>query len=122
MPESRPGLVNTLEAARLLGISREAVWKHCRSGTLPAVRVGRRFMVCLSALEDAAVREASERRCAGSGHRLNVRAGESGPAMSLSAAHVRTLLAPVMCWSCGRGLAGCAARWNCGPGRDARCC
>lgn len=37
--------LSTVEAAKLLGISREAVFKRIQSGTLPAIKVGRNYAI-----------------------------------------------------------------------------
>lgn len=37
--------ISTIEAAKLLGISREAVFKRIQSGTLPAIKVGRNYAI-----------------------------------------------------------------------------
>ena len=42
--------VGTSEAARLLGISRQAVLKRIRTGTLPGRKVGRNYVIPVSAL------------------------------------------------------------------------
>jgi len=42
--------VGTVEAAELLGITRQAVLKRIRAGTLPSVRYGRNYLVPISAL------------------------------------------------------------------------
>lgn len=42
--------VGTVEAAKLLGISRQAVLKRVRSGSLPSVRYGRNYLIPISAL------------------------------------------------------------------------
>ncbi len=42
--------VGTVEAAKLLGISRQAVLKRVRAGTLPSARYGRNYLIPISAL------------------------------------------------------------------------
>jgi excisionase family DNA binding protein len=39
------------EAARLLGLGRSATYDGCKSGTIPAIRIGRRILVPKQALE-----------------------------------------------------------------------
>jgi excisionase family DNA binding protein len=43
--------VTVEEAARILGISRGAAYSHARDGSLPVVRLGKRFLVPKSALD-----------------------------------------------------------------------
>jgi excisionase family DNA binding protein len=47
------------EAAQLLGISRSAAYDCIRCGDLPAVRMGRRLLVPVKALEDLLSRAAA---------------------------------------------------------------
>lgn len=37
--------LSTIEAAKLLGISREAVFKRIQTGRLPAIKVGRNYAI-----------------------------------------------------------------------------
>jgi len=50
-PTQRDAYVGTTEAAALLGISRQAVLKRIRAGTLPARKVGRNWVVPASAIQ-----------------------------------------------------------------------
>ncbi|MFZ1123623.1 MAG: helix-turn-helix domain-containing protein [Candidatus Baltobacteraceae bacterium] len=43
--------VTTAEAARLLGISRNLAYEAARRGEIPTIRIGRRILVPLAALE-----------------------------------------------------------------------
>ena len=43
--------ITVAEAASLLGISRSAAYDYIRAGELPAIRMGRRLLVPLKALE-----------------------------------------------------------------------
>ena len=43
--------VTVEEAARILGISRGAAYSHARDGSLPVVRLGKRFLVPKAALD-----------------------------------------------------------------------
>ena len=43
---------NPEEAARFLGISRNLAYQMCQKGKIPAVRLGRRWLVPLAALEE----------------------------------------------------------------------
>ena len=41
------------EAARIKGVSRQAIWVRVQRGTIPHVRVGERIYIPLAALRDA---------------------------------------------------------------------
>ena len=43
--------VSVEDAARILGISRGAAYSHARDGSLPTIRLGKRFLVPKAALE-----------------------------------------------------------------------
>jgi excisionase family DNA binding protein len=43
--------VTTAEAARLLGISRNLAYEAARRGEIPTIRIGRRILVPIAALE-----------------------------------------------------------------------
>jgi len=43
--------VSVPEAARMLGISQAALYNHVRAGLIPHVRIGRRIVIPLKALE-----------------------------------------------------------------------
>ena len=44
--------VSVDEAAAMLGISRTSAYEYIRTGHLPAIRMGRRLLIPLRALED----------------------------------------------------------------------
>lgn len=46
------GLLGAEEVARLVGVKESTVWRWCREGTLPALKVGKHWRVRRSALED----------------------------------------------------------------------
>jgi excisionase family DNA binding protein len=41
----RPDLLTASEAARLLRVSRQTVYRRCTTGDLPALRVGRQWRI-----------------------------------------------------------------------------
>jgi len=47
--------VTIAEAAKLKGVSRQAIWVRVQRGTLPHVRVGGRLYIPLAALKDLGV-------------------------------------------------------------------
>ena len=52
-----PLLLSVLQAARLLGISRNLCYEQINEGTIPHVRLGRRVLVSRVALEQWIARE-----------------------------------------------------------------
>lgn len=54
LPESRQGieLLGAEEVAALLGVKETTIWRWCREGRLPALKVGKRWRVRREALED----------------------------------------------------------------------
>ena len=46
-----PLLVNVRDASRLLSISEKTVWSRAKQGILPSVRIGKRRLFSVSALE-----------------------------------------------------------------------
>jgi excisionase family DNA binding protein len=48
-PRRRVGTIN--EAARMLGISRGSAYEAAKRGEIPTIRIGRRLLVPLAALE-----------------------------------------------------------------------
>jgi excisionase family DNA binding protein len=48
----RPELLGTEEVARLVGMKEATVWRWCREGSLPCVKVGKHWRVRVEALED----------------------------------------------------------------------
>jgi excisionase family DNA binding protein len=57
--DDEPLLVSVKDAARLLGIGRDAAYSLVREGTLPSIRLGRRILIPRGALE-AWVRRAGD--------------------------------------------------------------
>ncbi len=53
-------LVSVREAARALGIGRDSAYGLIREGRLPALRIGRRILVPLAALEGWVLEQAAE--------------------------------------------------------------
>jgi len=43
--------IGVVEAARRLGISRNSVYSRIRSGELPGIRIGKRYLIGIKALE-----------------------------------------------------------------------
>lgn len=43
--------ISTTEAGKLLGVGRVRAWQLCVDGTLPAIQVGRRYLVDVAALD-----------------------------------------------------------------------
>lgn len=43
--ENAPALLGVREISELLGVCTDAVWKMCRRGELPAVKIGKRWYV-----------------------------------------------------------------------------
>lgn len=50
-PSSKRATLTVPEAARVLGISRDAAYKAVARGEIPALRVGRRYLVPVGSLE-----------------------------------------------------------------------
>ncbi len=48
----RTGLLGAGEVARLVGVKESTVWRWCREGTLPCLKVGKHWRVRPEALED----------------------------------------------------------------------
>ena len=51
-PRAENELLNAEEVAGLMGVSEETVWRWCRDGTLPCLKVGRWWRVRREALDD----------------------------------------------------------------------
>ena len=49
---SQDGLLGAEEVAALVGVKESTVWRWCREGTLPALKVGKQWRVRRAALED----------------------------------------------------------------------
>ncbi len=49
---SENGLLGAEEVARLLGVKESTVWRWCREGTLPCLKIGKHWRVRRAALED----------------------------------------------------------------------
>lgn len=51
MPDTSPKVCTVEEAAKMLKISRSSAYEGVRSGQIPSVRIGKRLLVPLAALE-----------------------------------------------------------------------
>lgn len=52
MSTPNPRLVSVPEAGEMLGVSRATAWRMVDAGTLPTVRVGRRRLVPVAAIDE----------------------------------------------------------------------
>lgn len=57
-----PTLMSLADAAAEMKVSRITLWRAVKSGSIPAVKVGRRFFVSLNQLERLAAQQAAKRR------------------------------------------------------------
>ena len=49
--ERQSRVVSVREAAKILGIGRDSAYAACRKGEIPTIRIGRRLLVPIDALE-----------------------------------------------------------------------